>query len=71
MIYFDNAATTKCCEKAISAYVESFKTFGNTETKYKLGLSAKKLVEQSKKVISDILNASEKNIIFNLQSKCK
>lgn len=64
MIYFDNAATTKCCEKAISAYVESFKTFGNTETKYKLGLSAKKLVEQSKKVISDILNASEENIIF-------
>ncbi|MCM1259853.1 MAG: cysteine desulfurase [Prevotella sp.] len=64
MIYFDNAATTKCCKEAIHAYCESVNIFGNSETRYKLGIQAKNIIHESKKNISNILGVNTNNIIF-------
>jgi len=65
MIYFDNSATTKINKEALQTYVKvSEKYFGNPSSLHELGESTSRLLMQSRKQISEILNVSNKEIYF-------
>lgn len=63
-IYLDNAATTKPCKEAVAAMVESSQNFGNPSSLHTIGLSAEKMVENSRKIIAEKLGVDSKNIYF-------
>lgn len=64
MIYFDSAATTKPCKEAVEAAIGACEVFGNPSSLHRVGLSAQKLVEQSRAIIADKLSVDKKNIYF-------
>ena len=65
MIYLDNAATTRPCEKAIEKAAEIAKNFwGNPSSLHSLGLSAQLEVDRARETVADTLGAKPKNIIF-------
>lgn len=63
-IYLDNAATTKPCEEAVRAMIDSAENFGNPSSLHGIGLDAEKMVEKSRKIIADKLGVDSKNIYF-------
>ncbi len=65
VIYLDNAATTRPCEKAIEKASEIAKSFwGNPSSLHSLGLSAQLEVDRAREAVADALGAKPKNIIF-------
>lgn len=57
MIYFDNAATTKPCEEAVSAAVKCMgEYYGNPSSLHKMGIESEKLIDSAKKNILNRLN---------------
>ena len=57
MIYFDNAATTKPCEEAVSAAVKCMgECYGNPSSLHKMGIESEKLICSAKKNILNRLN---------------
>lgn len=65
MIYLDNAATTKPCQKAIEKAEEIARDFwGNPSSLHSLGLSAQLEVDRAREIIADSIGAKPKNIIF-------
>jgi cysteine desulfurase len=64
-IYFDNAATTKPSQTALSAFTETAEqTFANPSSLHSAGLAAEKVVIRAAKVISSLLSANSEDIIF-------
>ncbi len=64
-IYFDNAATTPLCDEAFEAMVPYLKThFGNPSSVYAEGRTARMAVENARKAIAGLLNASVGEIFF-------
>lgn len=64
MIYFDNSSTTKPYDEVISEVANGMKIyFANPSSIHKMGLKCEKRLDDSRKIISDILNC-EKNEIF-------
>ncbi|MEE1225461.1 MAG: cysteine desulfurase family protein [Clostridia bacterium] len=64
MIYLDNAATTKPSKSAVEAMLSAVESFGNPSSLYGLGLESEKLINNSKKVIADMLGVDSKHIYF-------
>ena len=65
MIYFDNAATTKMSEQALSALVDISKTqYGNASTVYGFGRKAKGLLEEARGIIARCIGADADEIFF-------
>jgi len=65
VIYLDNAATTKPCQKAIEKAEEIARDFwGNPSSLHSLGLSAQLEVDRAREIIADSIGAKPKNIIF-------
>ncbi len=65
MIYLDNSATTKPCEKAINALNYALnEVWGNPSSLYGLGLDAENLINDTRLKIADIINAREDEIFF-------
>ena len=65
MLYFDNAATTKMCEPALSALIEASKTlYGNASTVYGLGRKAKEVLETSRSIVAGSIGADADEIFF-------
>ena len=64
MIYLDNAATTKPSKAAVEAMLSAAESFGNPSSLYGLGLESEKLINNSKKVIADMLGVDSKHIYF-------
>ncbi len=65
MIYLDNSATTKPCEKAISALnISLTDCWGNPSSLYRLGIEAENTVNTTRKRIADMINAREDEIFF-------
>ena len=65
MIYFDNAATTKPSQVAIDAVNEVLLNhWGNPSSIHDLGTDASSVLEWSRKVIADSINAEPEEIIF-------
>ena len=64
MIYFDNAATTKCCNDSKNEYIKQLDYYGNSSSEYKIGRNSKKCIADAKYLISRILNCKPENIYF-------
>lgn len=64
-VYFDNAATTQIRSEVITCMSEVLKTeFGNPSSTHSYGRSSKSLLENARKEIAELLNASAQEIIF-------
>ena len=64
-IYFDNAATSPLRKEVIESINEVLlETYGNPSSNHSFGRKAKTLIENSRKIISSLLNASPQEIIF-------
>lgn len=65
-VYADNAATTKISDAALEKLNSVMKdTFGNPSSLYKVGQSAKKVLEDSREEIAALIGASPKEIFFS------
>ncbi len=65
MIYLDNSATTKPCEKAINALNYALnEVWGNPSSLYGLGLDAENLINDTRVKIADMINARDDEIYF-------
>ncbi|MBR3173488.1 MAG: cysteine desulfurase, partial [Eubacterium sp.] len=65
-VYADNAATTKISDAALEKLNSVMKdTFGNPSSLYKVGQSAKKVLEDSREEIATLIGASPKEIFFS------
>ncbi len=64
-VYFDNAATTELRSEVIHCMTEVLKTeYGNPSSTHSYGRSSKSLLENARKEIAALLNASASEIIF-------
>ncbi len=64
-IYADNAATTKMSNAAIEAMTDCMRNwYGNPSSLYTIGQKAKEKLEEARREIADIINASPREIIF-------
>ena len=65
MIYLDNAATTKPCEKAAEAMMQAVTEFANPSSLHGAGLRAEKLVTAARENIAKTTNTHGfKGLIF-------
>lgn len=63
--YLDNSATTPVDKRVWKVMKKYFsESFGNPSSIHSLGVEAKKVVEEARKIIADFLNARSKEIIF-------
>lgn len=64
-VYADNAATTSVSKAALDAMMPYLTNdYGNPSSLYSFGQTAKEALEESRKLIADILGASPKEIYF-------
>lgn len=65
MIYLDNSATTKMCDEALSAFVETAKTdFGNPSSRHAAGSAARRILESSRETLLRALGEKDGTVIF-------
>lgn len=64
IIYLDNAATTKPCEAAIQAMMQTVENFGNPSSLHGLGLKTEKLINGAKDIIAARLGVGKNDIYF-------
>lgn len=65
MIYLDNGATTKICKeatKAMEPYLNNM--YGNPSGIYTLSKKSRKIIEEAREKIAEVLNCKGENIIF-------
>ncbi len=58
-VYLDNAATTPLRDEVISSMFDVIKNYGNPSSTHSYGRSAKILIEDSRKIISENLNVKQ------------
>lgn len=64
-IYFDNAATTPMDPKVITKMTDEMTNdFGNASSMHSFGRSAREVVDASRRIIANSINAKENEIIF-------
>lgn len=65
LIYLDNNSTTAIDDRVIEAMLPFFKSYyGNAASTHHFGLETKKVIENSRKAISSLINCEPKEIIF-------
>lgn len=65
MIYLDNAATTKICDRAVNVMEPYLKEeYGNPSGIYSIGKKAKEQIEKTRYTIAKALNCKPENIFF-------
>ena len=65
MVYLDNSATTKPCEKAVQkAFIMMTENFGNPSSLHFCGFNAKKELDSSRRTLSDFLSCQQNEIFF-------
>lgn len=65
MIYLDNSATTKPCEKAVQkAFVMMTENFGNPSSLHFCGFNAKKELDSARCTLSDFLSCQQNEVFF-------
>ena len=63
--YLDNSATTRVCPEAAQAALSAMTDcFGNPSSTYTLGREAKKLLDKSRKQVSDALGCAPGELVF-------
>ena len=64
-IYMDNAATTAICPEALAAMLPCFgEHFGNASSIHGTGRDARKLLEEARRTVADVLGAKPAEIYF-------
>lgn len=64
-VYLDNAATTPISDEVLTELTDKYKNlFGNASTLYGLGRQAKAVLEDSRHVIAQSINADDDEIVF-------
>lgn len=65
MIYLDNSATTKMCDEALSAYVDTAKeSFGNPSSRHAVGDRARRILEGARETLLHALGDKDGTVIF-------
>lgn len=65
MIYFDNAATTKIYDTALTSYVQvSQKFFGNPSSLHQLGVDAYQVLTKARAQVASLLSVQPEEIFF-------
>lgn len=65
LIYLDNSATTKPSESAVKASIRMMEEeFGNPSSRYTLGLSSERILNEARASVAASLHTNAKNIIF-------
>ena len=65
MIYFDNAATTKIYDDALTSYVQvSQKFFGNPSSLHQLGVDAHQVLTKARLQVASLLSVQPEEIFF-------
>lgn len=65
MIYFDNAATTKIYDDALTSYVQvSQKFFGNPSSLHQLGVDAHQVLTKARDQVASLLSVQPEEIFF-------
>ncbi len=65
MTYLDYSATTPVDEEVLDSFVKVTRDYiGNPNSLHKLGVESNKLIESATKQISDLLGASDKEIVY-------
>ena len=65
MVYLDNSATTKPCEKAVKKALEMMiENFGNPSSLHFCGFNAKKELDNARKTVSTFLSCQPNEIFF-------
>ena len=65
MIYFDNAATTKIYDDALTIYVQvSQKFFGNPSSLHQLGVDAHQVLTKARSQVASLLSVQPEEIFF-------
>lgn len=64
MIYLDNAATTKPCEKAKQAVLKGLECFGNPSSLHRMGVEAELLVNEARENIAASLGCGADEVFF-------
>ena len=65
MIYFDNAATTKIYDDALTSYVQvSQKFFGNPSSLHQLGVDAHQVLTKARSQVASVLSLQPEEIFF-------
>lgn len=65
MIYFDNAATTKIYDDALTSYVQvSQKFFGNPSSLHQLGVDAHQVLTKARTQVASLLSVQPEEIFF-------
>lgn len=65
MVYLDNSATTKPCEKAVKkAHEIMTENFGNPSSLHFCGFNAKKELDVSRRILSNFLACKENEVFF-------
>lgn len=63
--YLDNAATTRCSEKAVNLMTKILtEDYGNPSSLHAMGVKAERHIKEARKKIAKTLKAEEKEIIF-------
>lgn len=64
-VYFDNAASTPMDPRVIEEVCRHFKmTYGNASSLHSMGLNAKEVLEESRKMVALLINAKAGDIFF-------
>ena len=63
-IYADNAATTRMCDAAKTAYLDALGSFGNPSSLHSEGVAASRLLEKCREKIAELLGADAREIYF-------
>ena len=64
MIYLDHAATTPMLPEAIEVMTEELAQLGNPSSLHNAGRRARRVVEESREQIAEVLNARPSEVIF-------
>ena len=65
MIYLDNSATTKICDEALSAFVETAENeFGNPSSRHAVGVAAHRILDTSRETLLRALGEKDGTVIF-------
>ena len=65
MVYLDNSATTKPCEKAVQkAFIMMTENFGNPSSLHFCGFNAKKELDSARRTLSDFLSCQQNEVFF-------
>ena len=63
-VYLDNNATTAMSPEVQQAMIDAIQTFGNPSSIHRLGVSSRKLLDESRRKVAELINSPARRIVF-------